>query len=162
MFWKVWERYSDAGLLIIRLGFGLGFIYYHGWGKLMGGPERWAKLGGAMGHLGIDFGHTFFGFMAAITESLGALFFALGFLFQPVLVLLAFTMVVAAVSHLAGSGNPASALKNAFLFTGMIFTGPGRYSIDAWLSWNAADTKDEGYDLPESSDLSDYTPQRQA
>ena len=162
MFWKVWERYADAGLLIIRLGFGFGFIYYHGWGKLMGGPERWAELGGAMRHLGIDFGHTFFGFMAAITETLMAFFFMLGFLFQPASILLALTMAVAAVSSLAGGGNPSHALKNVFLFVGLIFIGPGRYSLDAWFSRSSGNIKDEGYDLPESSDLSDYTPQRQA
>ena len=35
-------RRYDVGLLILRLGFGLGFVYYHGWGKIVGGPDRWA------------------------------------------------------------------------------------------------------------------------
>lgn len=30
MFWNTMEKYRDAGLLVVRLGFGLGFLFYHG------------------------------------------------------------------------------------------------------------------------------------
>ncbi|MCZ6900150.1 MAG: DoxX family protein [Bacteroidetes bacterium] len=73
---------KDLGLLIIRIGFGFGFIYFHGWGKLMDGPERWERVGGAMANIGIGFGHTFWGFMAALTETLGALMFCCRTIFQ--------------------------------------------------------------------------------
>ena len=66
---KAIYKHLDLGLLIARIGMGAGFIYYHGWAKLMGGPERWEGLGGAMARYGIEFWPTFWGFMAAFSES---------------------------------------------------------------------------------------------
>jgi len=126
------EKYRDAGLLVLRLGFGLTFFWYHGWAKLTGGPERWAGVGGAMENFGIGFGHTAFGFMAAFAESIGALMFAAGLFFRPVSMLLAGTMLVAAAQHImSGQGTPAHALKNLFVTSGLAFVGPGKYSLDA-------------------------------
>lgn len=125
---------KDLGLLIIRLGFGFGFIYFHGWGKLIDGPERWERVGGAMANIGIEFAPTSWGFMAAITESLGALMFAAGLFFRPVSALLAFTMLIAMISHISsGQGSPGNAFKNLSLFIGAYFIGPGKYSIDEWM-----------------------------
>ena len=42
------DRYRDVGLLILRVGFGLSYIYFHGSYKLAGGPEFWADNGEAM------------------------------------------------------------------------------------------------------------------
>ncbi|MDA2938257.1 DoxX family protein [Acidobacteria bacterium AH-259-A15] len=135
MFWSVSEKYRDVGMLILRLGFGLGFFFYHGLGKLIGGPERWANSGDVMSRIGIDFGHTFFGFMAAFSESIGGLLIATGFFFRPMSALLCSTMVMASVSHYAsGRGNPGHAVKNASLFLALIFTGPGKYSLDHWIA----------------------------
>ncbi|MGD8331026.1 MAG: DoxX family protein [Acidobacteriota bacterium] len=126
------DKYRDLGLLIVRLGFGFGFIYFHGWGKITGGPEAWANYGAAMENFGIGFGHTFFGFMAALTETVGGLMFAAGLFFRPVCLLLASVMFVAASQHfITGRGTPAHAFKNFFLFVGIALVGPGKYSLDA-------------------------------
>jgi len=128
------DKYRDLGLLIVRLGFGLGFIWFHGWGKITGGPDRWAGIGRAMENFGIGFGHTFFGLMAALTESVVALMFAAGFFFRPSCLLLAFVMLTAATQHfITGQGSPAHAFKNLFLFAGFSLIGPGKYSVDAVL-----------------------------
>jgi putative oxidoreductase len=145
MIWNGLEKYRDVGLLVIRIGFGLGFLFYHGWGKLTGGPERWAQVGGAMGNFGIDFGHAFFGFLAAFSESVGGLFIALGLFFRPVCALLSITMFVAMVNHYAsGRGSPAHAAKNMFVFLGLIFVGPGKYSLDAMITQLIARRKSSG------------------
>lgn len=139
MLWNALGRYRDVGLLIVRIGFGLGFLHYHGWRKLMGGPEVWAEQGDAMAMFGITFGYPFFGFVHAFVESIGGLMFAAGFLFRPICVLAFVNMVVAATGHyVSGRGNPGHAVKNGFLFLGMFFVGPGRYSVDHWIAQRRA------------------------
>lgn len=134
MIWKSLEKHTDLGLLIIRFGVGIGFIYYHGWGKITGGPERWEGLGGAMSRLGIDFWPTFWGFMMAFAESIGAVMIAAGFFFRPLCAMLAFGMFVAWLGHVvSGNGNPGHTFKNFFVLAGLILVGPGKYSIDSWL-----------------------------
>jgi putative oxidoreductase len=135
MLGKHLERHRDVGLLLVRLGFGIGFLFFHGWSKLVGGPEAWANLGSTMEIFGISFGWTFFGFASALTESIGGLLFAAGFLFQPIAALLAINMLVAGSMHIINdAGSPAHAVKNMVVFIGMIFVGPGRYSVDHWLA----------------------------
>jgi putative oxidoreductase len=133
MIWNGLARYRDLGLLLLRLGVGLGFIYFHGWAKLSGGPERWAGIGSAVELFGIGFGHTLFGFLAAFSESVGGLLIALGLFFRPAAALLLTTMIVATTRHIVtGQGTPAHAFKNAWVFLGILFVGPGKYSVDDW------------------------------
>jgi putative oxidoreductase len=129
------RRWVDVGLLVLRLGFGLGFVFFHGWAKLTGGPERWAGVGSAVEHLGIGVGHTAFGFLAALAEAVGGLCIAAGLLFRPAAALLAGTMFVAWLQHvITGSGTPAHAFKNLWVALGLAVIGPGRYSVDHWLA----------------------------
>lgn len=134
MIWKTLERYKDIGLLIARLGLGLGFIYYHGWDKLMGGPELWADFGATMEIFGIGFWPVFWGLMITMAETLVALMVAAGFLFRPACLFIAIGMFVAWSSHVhSGRGNPGNAFKNFFFLIGLMLIGPGKYSVDAWL-----------------------------
>ena len=106
---KAVNKHLDLGLIIARIGMGAGFIYYHGWDKLMGGVERWEGLGGAMARFGLDFWPTFWGFMASFAESIGALFIPFGILFMPMSILIAITMFVAWTGHIvSGNGNPVT------------------------------------------------------
>ncbi len=127
------DRYRNGGLLLLRIGLGLTFIFIHGWPKLMGGPERWAAVGGAMDVFGLGFAPAVWGFMAAFTEVFGGLLLMLGFFFRPACLLLFIVMVVATVKTLgADSGWPAAshALKMAIVFLSLIFIGPGKKSLD--------------------------------
>jgi putative oxidoreductase len=126
------SKYSDIGLLIIRLGLGIMFIM-HGYPKLTGGPEKWEKLGGAMGNVGVNFLPVFWGFLAAITEAVGGLLFALGLFFRPTAFALAFTMLIATLVHLSGGDGVMGAshsIEVGIVFFGFILVGPGKYSID--------------------------------
>ena len=58
------DRYRDLGLLILRVGFGLSFFWYHGYPKLAGGPETWARIGDAVSNIGITFAHPAWGLAA--------------------------------------------------------------------------------------------------
>jgi putative oxidoreductase len=124
--------YKNTGLLLLRIGIGIMFIL-HGWPKMFGGPERWAKLGANMQLLGIDFAPEFWGFMAAFAETVGGALLVLGLFFRPVTVLLVFTMLIATLRHVsAGDGfaGYSHALEAAILFFALYFIGPGKYSLD--------------------------------
>ena len=126
------EKHRDVGLLILRVGVGLAFML-HGWPKISGGPEFWAKIGGAMGIVGISFAPTFWGFMAACSEFFGGLFLALGLFARPAAFFMAFTMLIATSMHITGGDGFnvfSHPLKMFFVFAGLIFSGPGRWSLD--------------------------------
>jgi putative oxidoreductase len=129
--------HSDLGLLIVRVIVGTSMLLFHGWGKLTGGPERWASTGGAMENLGITLLPVVWGFFAACSESIGSVLLALGVLVRPAAVVLAATMFVAITRHLSlpagepGSGwNAAShALELFAVYVGLLLAGPGRYAV---------------------------------
>jgi len=134
MLWNRFEKHADLGLLIFRLGVGAMFMFVHGGPKLLGGPERWAAVGGAMKWLGVGFAPEFWGFMAALSEFLGGLLLALGLFYRAASLFLLLTMIVAANMHLGRGDNltrASHAIENSFIFLAMIFIGPGKYSLDA-------------------------------
>ncbi|WP_026897496.1 DoxX family protein [Daejeonella oryzae] len=126
------SKYKNTGLLIIRVGLGIMFIF-HGYPKLLGGPDKWMAVGTSMKHIGITFLPEVWGFMAAATETFGGFLLILGLAFRPVTLLLTFTMAIAALMHLKnGDGLMAAshAIETGIVFLGLTFIGPGKYSVD--------------------------------
>ncbi len=119
------------GLLIIRIGLGISFIA-HGLPKLLGGPERWEKLGGSMENLGITFLPAVWGFMGGFAECVGGLCLILGIFWIPALLLLIFTMIVATAMHI-GNGDSYSRISHplevGIVFVALLITGPGKHRI---------------------------------
>jgi putative oxidoreductase len=129
------DRYRDVGLLIVRLGVGLNFLYFHGWPKIVSGPRGWSRTGEAMANFGVPGGYEAFGLMAGLGEGLGGLLFAIGLFFRPAALWLLSVMVVATFEQYSRPmPAPEHALKNAFLFAGMFLVGPGRFALDAFRS----------------------------
>ena len=127
------DRYRDEGLLLLRVGIGLMFLY-HGWPKVTGGVAVWTKLGASMKFLGIGFMPAFWGFMAAAAEFGGGLLLIAGLLFRPTCAMLVSTMAVAVAMKLgtgAGLSGAAHPLELGIVFLSLILIGPGRYSLDA-------------------------------
>ncbi len=125
-------NYKNIGLLIMRLGLGV-MLMYHGYPKLLGGPAKWNEIGGAMKYIGISFIPSFWGFLAAATETFGGFLLVLGLAFRPVCLLLAFTMLIASIMHLkSGDGlmTASHAIELGIVFLGLSFVGPGKYSVD--------------------------------
>jgi putative oxidoreductase len=128
-------RTHDLGLLLLRIGVGAMFTL-HGYPKLFGGPEAWAQIGGVMKLVGLDFAPAFWGFLAAVAETLGGQLLALGLCFRATCVLLLGTMIMATIMHVSsgdGFNGYSHALEAAFVFLGLLFSGPGRYSLDQLL-----------------------------
>lgn len=116
----------------MRVGLGIMMII-HGLPKITGGPATWEKLGHSMSTLHINFVPTFWGFMCAITETVGGLFCILGLWFRLVALLMVFNFIVAAAHHFAagdGVKGASHALELVFAFSGLVFLGPGLYSVD--------------------------------
>ena len=134
------DKHRHIGLLILRIGIGCMFLS-HGLPKLFGGPEKWAGLGEAMATFGITFLPAFWGFMAAISESLGGLCFIFGIFFRPACALLTITMLVAAASDLKEEGfmDASHAIEAGIVFLSFILIGPGKYSLDEKLTPDRGD-----------------------
>lgn len=134
----------DTGLLLLRIGFGSIMAILHGYGKLTGGPETWERLGGQMQNFGIGFFPVFWGFLAMISEFFCSILVVLGLLFRPAVLMLAMTMIVAAVRHLslppdasgAGFKGASHALEFLAVYLTLYFTGPGRFNIVSILNRN--------------------------
>lgn len=121
----------SIGLLILRVGTGLFMLLAHGWPKLSAFSE---KSGGFPDPIGL--GSPVSLSLAVFAEVFCALAIALGLFTRAAAIPLLVTMVVAAfVIH---GDDPFQkkefALLYAIPFLTLIFTGAGKYSIDAKLS----------------------------
>jgi putative oxidoreductase len=122
---------TSLGLLILRLGTGVTMALMHGLpkvGRLFGSaPIKFADPFGIGAPLSLA--------LASFGEFVCGLLVALGLFTRAAAVPLAFTMVVAA--FYAHAGDPWNKREPAFMFLvpslALLFTGPGRYSLDAWL-----------------------------
>jgi putative oxidoreductase len=126
------NNYKNTGLLIIRIGLGAMMIF-HGYPKMLGGPEGWLGLGSSTKYIGITFLPVIWGFLAALVETLGGFLLLIGLAFRPVCILLVMNMIVAAATHLGkgdGLQGASHAIELATVFVGLIFVGPGKYSVD--------------------------------
>ncbi len=130
---------ADLPIFILRLGFGLSMMIFHGWGKLIGGVEEWERLGiMSMQKIGIDFYPAFWGFMAAFAEFFCSAFLILGFFFTPAALVLSINMLVAAMFHLflpegssgAGIKGASHAIEYLIVYVVFMVSGPGKYRVN--------------------------------
>jgi putative oxidoreductase len=122
----------QIALFLIRVNFGIIYIM-HGFPKIAGGPERWEGIGGAIDVVGLGFAPVFWGFLASISEFGGGLLLVLGLLTRPAAAFMAFTMLIATIMHIS-VGDPIGTvlhpLKGLVVFVALLYSGPGRWSVD--------------------------------
>ncbi|MDD5565280.1 MAG: DoxX family protein [Candidatus Omnitrophica bacterium] len=121
----------DIGLLILRVGIGVMFMY-HGFPKIIGGYAQWHELGKAMAIFGVTLVPSFWGFVSAFAEFFGGVFLVLGIFMRPFAALMAINMAVASSMHLSkGDGLfiASHAIEMAVVFAGLVFLGPGKFKL---------------------------------
>ena len=121
------QTLTDVGLLIMRLWAGFIMIYAHGWGKLMDFSGRIESMDGFMGMPGVVAAT-----LVVFAEVFCAALIGLGLATRVVAVPLLVTMLIAAFVAHAGDpfGDRELALFFATAYLMLIFTGPGKYSLD--------------------------------
>ncbi|MDX2081605.1 MAG: DoxX family protein [Terrimicrobiaceae bacterium] len=125
--------HREIGLLLLRASVGV-IMMLHGWPKLAGGEAIWVKVGAAMQYLGIGFWPAFWGFLAAVAETLGGFLLVIGFLTRPAALALTGTMVVATMTAWHTSGGEyriwAHPAVVGLVCLSIFIVGAGRYSVD--------------------------------
>lgn len=124
------QRLGDVGLLVLRVATGLGMLGAHGWPKLSRFGELSTRFPDPLG-----VGSTLSLSLAVFAEVGCAIALVLGLGTRLAAIPLVITMAVAAfVIH---ADDPWSKKEFALLYLvpclTLVFTGPGRYAIDARL-----------------------------
>jgi putative oxidoreductase len=128
---------SHLGILLIRVGAGLFLAVFHGWHKLVQGiayvqhGTHWPLLEDVE-LLGTPF-PVMAAFAATVTQLLGGLAVAAGFLTRFAAFAITVSLLVAAYSNILMAKDNQLALLYAVVFGGFTLCGGGRYSIDAIL-----------------------------
>lgn len=128
---------TDTGLLVLRLGFAL-IMLAHGWPKLRGIPG----VAGFFGNIKIP-APTFFAWVVALLETVGAVLIAAGFGTRYLAALNIVTMFVAirlvkiGMSKKGFSGDNGWELEFSLLLIALTLTlaGAGAYSFDSGMGW---------------------------
>lgn len=124
------NTFNDLGLLLLRVFLGLAMCFGHGigkWNTLFSGEEiQFADPFGI--------GATPSLVMAVFAEVICAILLALGLFTRWALLPLIITMLIAAfVVHISdGFGVMEKALLYGICYMALCFTGPGKYSVDAF------------------------------
>lgn len=124
-------KYADFGLLLLRVSIGVLFIIYTA-PVLMGGPNAWGHFGEGVKNLGIHSHFQLWGFIGALLGCIGAVLVIFGLFFRPgILVLLVLAIAHAiGVKHGAGFRTALPSIEVCFVLAGILFVGPGKYSVD--------------------------------
>ena len=124
-------KYSDFGLLLLRVSIGILFILYTA-PALMGGPSAWTHFGGGARNWGLHSNFQLWGFLGALFGCVGGVLLIFGLFFRIGVLLL----LVLAIGHAIGVTKGASfrfalpSIEICFVLAGILFVGPGKYSVD--------------------------------
>ncbi len=121
---------TAAGLLVLRLWFGLSVLFLHGWSKVTGFSDMSGQF---MDPIGIGSGPSLV--LAILAEVICAILIVIGLFTRLAALLIAISMTVAfTMVHGCALSGPGSG-ELAFLFLGaavaILLAGPGRFSLDA-------------------------------
>lgn len=130
---KNWKNGTDTGIFILRIVLGFFLLHSHGWDKLsviLSGEEIQF-----MDPIGI--GATLSYYMAGFAEGIVVILLMLGLFMRPAILILLGNFLVIFYTHTSMFGDSflALELQNMYFFgfLALLFTGPGKYSLDSML-----------------------------
>ena len=124
-------KYREGGLLLMRVALGVLFIILTG--PVLLSMSRWAGFGSAIKNLGLYSNFQFWGFLGALAGCLGGVLIIFGLFFRPgILLVLAITIVhtLGALDRTGSYRAALGAIELCLILSGLLFVGPGKYSID--------------------------------
>lgn len=124
------DRQTNFGLLIMRLGLA-AVLLFHALPKLFAGSHGWQSVGTTLAFINVGLPETVSGFVMLLLEALGAVSLMFGYFFRIfciiLLIIFAFYFFnyfrIGYQTLMLWSGGLAA------VFFGLIYLGPGRYSI---------------------------------
>jgi len=124
------ERQSNFGLLIMRLGLAVALLF-HSLPILFAGSHKWQSVGTTLAFINLGVPETILGFSMLLLQALGAVSLMFGYFFRIACIVL-FIIFGLYFFNYFSIGYQTLMLWSAGLatvFFGMIYVGPGRYSI---------------------------------
>ena len=124
------DRQTNSGLLIMRLGLA-AVLLIHSLPKLFAGSPGWQSVGTTLGFINIGVPATILGFVMLLLEALGAVSLMFGYFFRIACIVL-FIIFGLYFFNYFRIGYQTLMLWSAGLaavFFGLIYVGPGRYTI---------------------------------
>ncbi len=131
MFGFLKKEHTNTGLLILRVGIGVIFMYL-GWHSLFAGPKEWAKIGEKLGIIGLKIFPSFWGFLITFSQVAGGFLLIIGVLFRYACAFLFISTILIIAVQLKKEGSftglfPDSLymIESAIIFLSLYLTGPG-------------------------------------
>ena len=124
------DRQTNSGLLIMRLGLA-AILLVHSLPKLFAGTPSWQSVGTTLGFINVGVPVTILGFVMLLLEALGAVSLMFGYFFRIACIIL-FIIFGLYFFNYFRIGYQTLMLWSAGLaavFFGLIYVGPGRYTI---------------------------------
>ena len=128
---QLFDNGRDWGIAVLRIVPSFYLFYYHGLRKISNGTKTWNWLGeAAMSVIGIEFGYTFFGFLAALSEGVLTWFVIIGLWTRGSSIFIMITMLMAGLYHLVDGEVAELAMIYFTIYLVICILGPGKYSLD--------------------------------
>ena len=131
MFQNTLERKTSFGLLVMRVGLAT-VLLLHTVPKLFGGTAAWKGVGTSLSYISFGLPVEIFGFCVLLVEALAGLSLLCGYLFRTFCILLTVLYGLFCFNYFNMKGYITLTLFSlalAFVFLGLLNTGPGRYAV---------------------------------
>ncbi len=124
------DRKKDFGLLIMRLGLAAALLI-HSLPRLFGGANAWKSVGTTLSFINVGVPPVLLGFVLLLLQALGAVSLVFGYFFRSACAIMFAIFGLYFFNYFSISYQTLMlwSVALAAVFFGLIYVGPGRYSI---------------------------------